>query len=162
MERIMYQEACLKWENTIWPLWKMAAVSKLWVSYAKSRLPSVYVWLLSKEWLKKKEYVRETIYGPQNLKYLLPGPVKKKFADPCKRELRKASVGSKKRVEGCSAKRWANTSKLSLRGKTREVPTMREFLMCSSVDCPIQGAIPCLWGGKSFSDLFMEIQFVQC
>ena len=34
---------------------------------------------------KKKEYVTETIYGPQNLKYLLPGPLEKRFADPRKR-----------------------------------------------------------------------------
>ena len=54
---------------------------------------------------KKKRNVTETIYGPQNLKYLLPGPLNKKFAHLCKRELRKASVGSKKRVEGCSVKR---------------------------------------------------------
>lgn len=32
---------------------------------------------------KEEEYVTETVCGPQSLKYLLSGPLRKKIANPC-------------------------------------------------------------------------------
>ena len=154
MERIMYQVACLKWENNIWLPLKDGS-SEQSMGHRLNLGHSVFMYdPWTKNCWKKDRICYRDHMCPQSLKFYSLALYRKSLLSPEKENWKR----QKKRTEECSLLRWANTSQNKHSAKMLPEPG-RNISRAALCTVSSMGQI-CAYRGKIFGRFIHESQSV--